>query len=579
MAGERIGKAYEAVVKVLLDSIIKLNKVNEKVFWNEQIEGLSVEPDFTIGTNKNNPNYIIMVTHSLSSKNATMKLWRNIGEVCEAKTVLTRIPYAINIIFDASIGEGRKELQKVVFDGQLIIGDLQYGSELLDLIRQIEPNLPTDQVESSIFIKNYTKHNARFRKLIIRLSSDLKITLAESQEKLQSLWIVERCRKSHSSKIAKNTFFRRGFTKRLLIGDAYKDGKIVENDGTWLEGLGIVKKTISGYKIVDNDVLWFLNTPFAKKYRELSDCSITSSFKQQISKVRSFAIIDSFGDYFIRHYDSLITVNGMIRHLIKVRNNPAENLIIPKGVAIPNNLWIYDYIAALSKAESGKAQSFGYASFTNHPLGKAFKVGNVPVGEWCNSYINQFFSRKKDFIISNEILRFVASVLSDQLKLFSVEDIIHLKNKIKEKYISKELEAVLLAHRGCEPLFGLLLFNKIAEENDKTNIRACFAEKAGLTGVAGCTTVVKIKNTIINWQTATDSGRDHKRKELSGRAVGLRYTWDEESMSFIKRPNTKKLILLIDGTWRQKDIDALLRAGWDEIYYPDEIDKLKKAII
>jgi len=39
------------------------------------------------------------------------------------------------------------------------------------------------------------------------------------------------------------------------------------------------------------------------------------------------------------------------------------------------------------------------------------------------------------------------------------------------------------------------------------------------------------------------------------------------------------LILLLDGTWRQKDIDALVSAGWDEIYYPDEIDKLKEAIV
>lgn len=38
-------------------------------------------------------------------------------------------------------------------------------------------------------------------------------------------------------------------------------------------------------------------------------------------------------------------------------------------------------------------------------------------------------------------------------------------------------------------------------------------------------------------------------------------------------------ILLLDGTWNQKDIETLTYAGWDEIFYPDEMDKLKAAIV
>ena len=38
-------------------------------------------------------------------------------------------------------------------------------------------------------------------------------------------------------------------------------------------------------------------------------------------------------------------------------------------------------------------------------------------------------------------------------------------------------------------------------------------------------------------------------------------------------------MLLLDGTWTQKDLDTLVRAGWDEIYYPDEIDKLKASVL
>jgi len=34
-----------------------------------------------------------------------------------------------------------------------------------------------------------------------------------------------------------------------------------------------------------------------------------------------------------------------------------------------------------------------------------------------------------------------------------------------------------------------------------------------------------------------------------------------------------------DGTWTQKDLNALVAAGWDEIYYPDELDKLKASVL
>lgn len=36
---------------------------------------------------------------------------------------------------------------------------------------------------------------------------------------------------------------------------------------------------------------------------------------------------------------------------------------------------------------------------------------------------------------------------------------------------------------------------------------------------------------------------------------------------------------IADGTWTQKDLNALVAAGWDEIYYPDEIDKLKASVL
>jgi hypothetical protein len=40
-----------------------------------------------------------------------------------------------------------------------------------------------------------------------------------------------------------------------------------------------------------------------------------------------------------------------------------------------------------------------------------------------------------------------------------------------------------------------------------------------------------------------------------------------------------RLFLVLDGSWTDGDLAALLRAGWDTIFYPDEMDKLVKAIV
>ncbi len=93
------------------------------------------------------------------------------------------------------------------------------------------------------------------------------------------------------------------------------------------------------------------------------------------------------------------------------------------------------------------------------------------------------------------------------------------------------------------------------------------------------TTVMRVKNTLINWQSAHDSHTNDKRKELCGRAPALRYQWDASKKRFVRRSWAQKMLLVVDGTWGQEDLDALTQAGWDGIYYPDQLDKLAADIV
>lgn len=579
MAGERIGKTYEALLKVVFDHLIEKGVLSGQIYWNETPAGLSVEPDFIIGNDINSPQLIIMVTHSGSSKNSDMKCWRNIGELCEVKTAFPSPPEAINIIFDGVMKENLKKLQAAAFDAQIIVSDKDYGKRIHDWVYRIEPELPVNQEEKASAIKRIVASDTEIKEMLMAFATDLVIAFGHRDDTQANIWQLQSLRDCPSSPERKETFFRRGFTKRLLAGDSIRKRTVEKSKGEWLTHFGLVRKSVSGYRITDNELLWFIDSQYSNHYQQIASLCMSEGFITQIKKVQQFSLLEKYGEYVHDHYEELSTIEGMRDCIINQHIDPGMGLSREDGVETPLNVWIYDYIAALIKAKEDRAQAFGYSAFSTHPLSSSSLVGSMPVGQWCAHFACEYFNRKPSFVLPPEALNLVSTVLSERLASIKKSDVHRLKALIEEQYIAKEYEAILLAHRGFEPLFGLLIYENVVSAASKTNIRTCFAEKAGLTGQAGKTTIAKVKSTIINWQSAYDSGKDHKRKELCGRAIGLRYTWDEESKSFVLRPGIKKLILLLDGTWTQKDLDTLLSAGWDEIYYPDQLDRLKAAIV
>ena len=581
MAGEKIGKAYEAILNNVLESLRTKGVFSGNIFWNKTPEGLYVEPDFIIGTDINSPEYLLLSTHIGSAKDSEKKCWRNIGELCEAKSTFTRL-IVINIIFDSVMKADLKQIQAEAFDSQLIVGDMSYGSELQHWVDSNADIIPSEQEEKAAAIKELIKTDKALNGLFVQLENDVKkcfIQASQSRD-LLGLWQYEQARVKHPSPNAKNTYLRRGFAKRILLGAAFDGERINKSDGPWLQKLGLVKPTIAGYTICDDELRWFIETKWAKKYNEISAPCSSEKFISHVEKVRSFPVLDAYAEYVIDNYDTLCTSEGMYQCLIKQHEDPAAEIEIPEDITKPSNVWIYDYIAALTKAVDGRSQAFGYASFASHRDAKASKIGNMYIGEWCNCFINQYFARSDSFFPDEKVIKYVAMVLADQLSKIKKEACISKRAEILEQYISKEYEVTLLSHAGFEPLVALLIEEGVIEKNQaKESIRTCFAEKAGVGGRSGKVSVFHIKNTLIAWKSAYAGHPADKKKELSGRAVGLRYTWNADEGMFVTRPGVKKLILLLDGTWQQQHLDAMIKAGWDEIYYPEEIDKLKAAII
>jgi hypothetical protein len=592
MAGEKKGKAYEAFTKAALESLKSKGQILGNIFWDEKPKGMTVVPDFIIGDDLGRPTHNVLISHGGSVKESNRKYWRNCGELAESKLFLESVPRVVSIFFDSIVKEDIKKAGSLTFDGELFVGDLKYGPTLQQWIDESLSQLPKDKHEKVAFIQDKGRSDKALGLLLSSFEDDLKALLArKAPSDLDQIWNMERKRVSGKAPRARNTFVRRGISKLLIFEDLdvairLFTGKRVGVDEVpaYAFELGLVTRFTVGEKGIarpaDEEISSAIGTIGESTIRQLvcgSSKITTKGFWEQVGKVRNTALLPVLVRYVEANYQTLTTVNGMKAALIAQHSAPNSGIVIPRSLASPKNVWLFDVIGALRKTATKKSQDFGYSAFSKHPHAKSSKVGSMWVGDWCGCFFNQYVSRKHTFTVPANALEHVATVLRDELAKLPHSAIATLGAKALEKYVGKEYEATLLAHRGIEPLLGCIQVS--GTTGIKMAVRSCFGEKAELDGQATKTTVLRKANTLINWQSVSDAGRDHKKKELCGRAVALRYSWDSKSKKFIPRPGVEKLLLVVDGTWKQADLDALVRAGWDEIFYPDEMDKLAKAIV
>ena len=88
----------------------------EGVHWNVKPDGMSIDPDFTLGIDPHRPHTVLLVSHCRSSKESEKKTWRNLGELGEAKTVLPIVPQVFCLTFGL-FKEELTALQAAAFDG------------------------------------------------------------------------------------------------------------------------------------------------------------------------------------------------------------------------------------------------------------------------------------------------------------------------------------------------------------------------------------------------------------------------------------------------------------------------------
>ena len=603
MAGEKKGKAYEALVHLALMELISAKKLAGPLHWNVTPKGMSIEPDFMTGSDPNIPKTILMLTHSNAVGNSHMKFWRNLGELVEAKTVLPLMPRVYCLTFGV-IKPDLEPIQQHAFDQFIWVRQATnaWADNLEAFVARLVGSFPKGKDIQTTFLRDELRNAAREEKSSYQKLKDLLEDMFKVKSKaLDLMWEDHRQRTNPSAPGARSTYLRRGTTKLFLVSTLdklQKDGTFSKGydpiDGQVLAALGLAAPIAGGHRICDPEIVWALRSIERKHLSSLHQNRQSPLLAEWIDTLRGLSGVNDQVDYLYRHWASLRTTRGLYDHLKLCHADPHK--LCPSAVPPKSKrVWLFHALIELIKSGTNTRTGYGIALLIDD-LDKLAKdkshVKSVETilgrkANWLAKHtlglgLTDWHSNpsKQHFAFSDDDLARVADALARRLQSINKPELTTTPPKLTADIVQTVLEAKLMTYRNYKP-FELLLSFELGKFR-LSRVASCFADYATSNGVrldprSSGTDVVISKSTLINWQSAHGGHTNDKKKELCGRAIGLRYHWNGKTFS--RRPGIEKLVLILDGTWKQTDLNALLRAGWDEIYYPDELDQLSKAIV
>jgi hypothetical protein len=228
---------------------------------------------------------------------------------------------------------------------------------------------------------------------------------------------------------------------------------------------------------------------------------------------------------------------------------------------------LFSFIIDLIKASTGRQQGYGYSKLAEE-VGRqeGISSGYISIADWVN--------RVDGAEIPDEMLEGVSRVLASKISDIGIGKIDTLADKIVDFTERSFLNARIIPYRKFEPLPWMLKSELKRQDKDfveKKPYGGWIREYTDASGRTATTPFIRVGTTLVHWKTVSDSGRSHKKKELSGRARNVKYQYHPDASTFTRREGVDELALIVDGTFREEDLDVLVKSGWDRIVYPDEI--------
>lgn len=588
MADEVLGNIYEVLTIVAIEDYTTILKRGESVFWHEHPKGVLVEPDLTIGTDRDRPRLLLQVSHTNAERASEKKFWRNIGEFVDARLALGKSTAISNVVFDSGQKRRLAAGAEALFDGFLEADRTPYGDDLVKLGNRLVPVVGKSKAswtDRADLIRNYLKSSAASVVTVRAFAKDVE-KLVSTSSTFAGSWFGA-YRKMQSSRptprvpAARNTSVRRGLGRLLPIEGETALRQVIDQARKrsvvtvpyYFAAMGLVRKSIKGDVVADPEILGLVDLLNTDTIVDLwrNARSASKAINQASIAILKSSDAKLFHSFVATNYSRLSTPKGLSQALNDCFTDPNRILGATIGIANPHacGAWLFDYLMTVIKAQSGKQQGYGYT-----PLAKEAGVLVPGKRSILDFALPKYISRTLNLPLA--VRTGVAQAIAARLK--PIESWFNANPAVIDEYYLRGLfEDKIYKMAALDPLLRLLTAAFPANALAPDSRRETFLTHKSGPGSATCG-VVQCKSTVILWQSASDSGVGHKMKELCGRIGMLRVTTNTSGTA-IPDSRYKKALLLIDGTWTAEHIQRLVDAGFDEVYYPDEVDQLVAAIV
>jgi len=572
----------------------------EEIHWppTGRPEGLTVDVDVLIGKSPEQAHTNISVKHWGGSKNSETAGWRMLRELIDSKVHCNKNVVIINVIFDGEIKGAWEVILASFFDDYLALeSGPKWGATLVaKAYEYIRGELFGVEDEKARVIlreraeKNGSKCDPDLATAAHHYSRALAAMVGNKKRGLGSFWDIVRnhaCA-NHPEVPPKTTSLKRGLAKFLIFekSDREKIYDWFESSGAteivdlpkYALELNLVEEDIGGnWFIIDDDIIraFELLPERSKETFELiyDNSPVDRMVEKYINPLRESGNTITFYKYIADHHATLSTPGGM---LISLNSCFEDSMGLLDGYevdGIETSVWLFTALIALFKsAASGTKQSYGLSTLADET-----GIPEISAGGFL---IPPFIYREKP--LSKSILSRISSALSSRLSSIGESAIDDLVQSSRSYFVQRIMETQLVPYKSFDPI-GILLKKALDEVSKEWVHHQTFrtaANEYAETKAGGTTKVLEIKGgpqrVFVLWQSPNKNARD-KAKEFAARCACLIAKYDRDSGTFI--PRGVRVFMVIDGIWDQEDIDSLLRFGCENVYYPDEIDQLVRALM
>ena len=545
----------------------------DHVHWDHIPKGMSIDPDVVIGKDPDNPEIVIFVTHASAEMAGQKKFWRTVAEAIEAKRLYSH-PKIISILFPGNVKPALKEIYKNLFDAVLHLDDVPYGevfSKSLDTLSKTHGVKGKDICLSELKNESDKGNVSKYKEF----ENDIKLILKAKNGPMHSVMASPAFSGKERMPKARLTTLRRSVCKLYTlpkdVRDALLDKKSITSVPQHAFLLGWFQEDLAGEpELVDHELIAYLSS--AKKCDVEAICNSINenlpSFQQYTETLNSIGKSKYYNKWIIDHFNDLITLKGMEEALDLIFHDPQKplNELTDEQLSI-NSHWLFQTLMSVLRTETGRSDGYGYSV-----LGR--ETGRISdINAFAGTTIAPFITRKK--ALDSDLRKDIARVLAGHLKRLGDKK----TEKLLEESALTSAQSIfrfqMMNYRFYNPI-DWLVCDHLKNEKIKYDCPAhhdsfLSSKKGAVASRTGNLINVDSGRVWIKCQSAY-AGKIDKRKELCGRVGAMKLCYTEKELE------KKKFFLIIDGSFDDEDIRLFTQAGWNGVYYYDELDSLIKDV-